>query len=835
MLEFYVTKGQELKRLDHDVVSADTTDLKAQFDLTSDFTGTITVWWRRSDKPGSTWTSTLSGNQCTIPAEALSAATDNVMYGQYDHFVFVSISDTGRTTSSECEIKVSKSAFSTNSTPGTGGSPTAYEELVEQFDELKADNQTFKDDMTQQQTEFESTVTENVDNIRYVVETETAPPIIDEASGAEITLDDSAYRQVRDLQLYGYSKQIQTTGAQLYDANSNANSVSGVMLYIDDDGYVILNGTATNDVFFNSSVESPFSGNVYVSMNNITVNGNVIFRFLNEGGAIINNFALDAVSKTASYNLMEAVHTMTIRIANGTTLNNFKMRPMINSGSSPLPWEPYSGGVASPSPDWPQPIHSVADEVNLLNLNKSVSSTYAGITVTSNGDGSFSYKGTATEQNINVWLAGNYGVETPVISLKKGEYGAPNTEALFYNGTTYLNQFNVISVPDGGMDITGIRVPSAKIGTSYDKTIYPMLNVGSTPLPWRPYGHNVTVRSAGAQLIDSEVFKNATSNGVTSEIDNDGYIVLNGTATAITFFATPISLNSDQQFFISANNPYANADIALRLSVADGSVATTDFPLATVNGTKEWTTKKNAANFTIRIQDGTTLTNFRLRPMLSKGSSPLPWQPYVTPSSALITLTDSLRGIPVDSGGNYTDESGQQWIADYIYRRQTDGKWMLWRNCGEAEYDGSEDEAWTLSSNLAGRYITSIENATTYANALSDNFINIKTSDWKKLGGFVIEDLAGHSYFNTQISTLEAWKAWLSANPQNVVYQLATPTIEELPEDVQAELNGLYTYNLHTDMWNNDGAYMNLKYVADTKTWINNKIAGLSTAMLNQN
>lgn len=835
MLEFYVTKGQELKRLDHDVVSADTTDLKAQFDLTSDFTGTITVWWRRSDKPGSTWTSTLSGNQCTIPAEALSAATDNVMYGQYDHFVFVSISDTGRTTSSECEIKVSKSAFSTNSTPGTGGSPTAYEELVEQFDELKADNQTFKDDMTQQQTEFESTVTENVDNIRYVVETETAPPIIDEASGAEITLDDSAYRQVRDLQLYGYSKQIQTTGAQLYDANSNANSVSGVMLYIDDDGYVILNGTATNDVFFNSSVESPFSGNVYVSMNNITVNGNVIFRFLNEGGAIINNLALDAVSKTASYNLMEDVHTMTIRIANGTTLNNFKMRPMINSGSSPLPWEPYSGGVASPSPDWPQPIHSVADEVNLLNLNKSVSSTYAGITVTSNGDGSFSYKGTATEQNINVWLAGNYGVETPVISLKKGEYGAPNTEALFYNGTTYLNQFNVISVPDGGMDITGIRVPSAKIGTSYDKTIYPMLNVGSTPLPWRPYGHNVTVRSAGAQLIDSEVFKNATSNGVTSEIDNDGYIVLNGTATAITFFATPISLNSDQQFFISANNPYANADIALRLSVADGSVATTDFPLATVNGTKEWTTKKNAANFTIRIQDGTTLTNFRLRPMLSKGSSPLPWQPYVTPSSALITLTDSLRGIPVDSGGNYTDESGQQWIADYIYRRQTDGKWMLWRNCGEAEYDGSEDEAWTLSSNLAGRYITSIENATTYANALSDNFINIKTSDWEKLGGFVIEDLAGHSYFNTQISTLEAWKAWLSANPQNVVYQLATPTIEELPEDVQAELNGLYTYNLHTDMWNNDGAYMNLKYVVDTKTWINNKIAGLSTAMLNQN
>lgn len=846
MLEFYVTKGQELKRLDHDVVSADTTDLKAQFDLTSDFTGTITVWWRRSDKPGSTWTSTLSGNQCTIPAEALSAATDNVMYGQYDHFVFVSISDTGRTTSSECEIKVSKSAFSTNSTPGTGGSPTAYEELVEQFDELKADNQTFKDDMTQQQTEFESTVTENVDNIRYVVETETAPPIIDEASGAEITLDDSAYRQVRDLQLYGYSKQTQTTGAQLFDAGNakwreNLESASDINRTDTGVEFTASEKLSAAGVYTSTTAMATgtyfYSADITVSDKNFST---LRIGFSDENtSTTIQSSSITAnktfhVSGTAT-SIIHSAFVVYINNASKVAGTHVKVENiMIAESATEVPWEPYSGGVASPSPDWPQPIHSVADEVNLLNLNKSVSSTYAGITVTSNGDGSFSYKGTATEQNINVWLAGNYGVETPVISLKKGEYGAPNTEALFYNGTTYLNQFNVISVPDGGMDITGIRVPSAKIGTSYDKTIYPMLNVCSTPLPRRPYGHNVTVRSAGAQLIDSEVFKNATSNGVTSEIDNDGYIVLNGTATAITFFATPISLNSDQQFFISANNPYANADIALRLSVADGSVATTDFPLATVNGTKEWTTKKNAANFTIRIQDGTTLTNFRLRPMLSKGSSPLPWQPYVTPSSALITLTDSLRGIPVDSGGNYTDESGQQWIADYIYRRQTDGKWMLWRNCGEVVYDGSEDEYWYQSAIVSYRFITSGAISPAQSAAIAINF-KLSTTQTTDVGWFVSNDGNGSRYFNSNQNSLSTWKVWLAENPQTVVYQLTMPTIEELPEDVQAELNGLYTYNLHTDMWNNDGAYMNLKYVADTKTWINNKIAGLSTAMLNQN
>lgn len=714
MLEFFVTKGQELKRRDHDVVSADTTDLKASFTLTEDFTGTITVWWRRSDKPGSTWTSTLSGNQCTIPAEALSAATDNVMYGEYDHFVFVSISDTGRTTSAECEIKVNKSAFSTNATPGTGGSPTAYEELVEQFDELKADNQTFKDNMTEQQETFESTVTENVDNIRYVVETETAPPIIEEASGAEITLDDSAHRQVRGLNLYGYSKQVTTTGAQLYDANGNANSVSGVTLYIDDDGYVILNGTATNDVFFNSSVESPFAGNVYVSMNNITVNGNIIFRFLNESGAIINSFSLDAVSKTASYNFTESVHTMTIRVANGTTLNDFRLRPMINSGTTPLPWEPYSGGVASPSPDWAQPIHSVAD------------------------------------------------------------------------------------------------------------------------------GGSVIVRSTGANLMDiTKLTRSKTQGVVTQQILDDGASVISGTGSTTQRFSNARSLTDDEKkYFVSDDYTISGAKPGypyayFRIDKSDGSHNEINLDDRNTE-TKEYSiSDDDSVIFGFYANTGMTISAQTSYPMLNRGSTALPWQPYVAPSSALITLTDSLRGIPVTSGGTYTDESGQQWIADYIYRRQTDGKWCLWRNCGLAtnlsfslaSFGNQESSHLYQSTPISS-------NSDDYTNGLCDYLVQNNGLSGANLSGFYIYEGTIRARFKDSFddaSNIEKLKSY------SFVYQRYNPTVEELPDDVQAELNGLYTYNLHTDMWNSDGAYMNLKYVADTKTWINNKIAGLSTAMLNQN
>lgn len=818
MLEFYVTKGQELKRLDHDVVSADTTDLKAQFDLTSDFTGTITVWWRRSDKPGSTWTSTLSGNQCTIPAEALSAATDNVMYGQYDHFIFVSISDTGRTTSSECEIRVNKSAFSTNATPGTGGSPTAYEELVEQFDELKADNQTFKDDMTQQQTEFESTVTENVDNIRYVVETETAPPIIDEASGAEITLDDSAYRQVRDLQLYGYSKQIQTTGAQILDASKIPASLNGITTTIDDDGYIVLNGTSTNIVFLPIPVSLGSGTQVYVSAGNPTADSNVFVRLSAASGEIIaGDLSLTIANATDAWTISKAATQFIIRVSMGVTLTNFRLRPMLSLGSSPLPWEPYSGGVASPSPDWPQPIHSVADEVNLLNENLfeyTAGDEFKFIHVQTDA------KSVTASSNISRQPGGS-----AYIYLASGNISSTDGVSTSNNGV-YSGR-NVTVKPSDGY-VTILYTLNNKILVDFSDYCV-MVNAGDVALPWRPYGHNVMVESQGAQLIDLPKNFASSYGGISLKGLSDGSFLYIGTA-------------SERDINIWMAGGWASTDSVVNLRSGEYSAPKSEALFYNdstfLNENDIITVPDGGMDITgIRAPSAVTGTNYNkiIYPMLNRGSTPLPWQPYVAPSSALITLTDSLRGIPVDSGGNHTDESGQQWIADYIYRRQTDGKWMLWRNCGEAEYDGSEDEAWTLSSNLAGRYITSIENATTYANALSDNFINIKTSDWKKLGGFVIEDLAGHSYFNTQISTLEAWKAWLSANPQNVVYQLATPTIEELPEDVQAELNGLYTYNLHTDMWNNDGAYMNLKYVADTKTWINNKIAGLSTAMLNQN
>lgn len=713
MLKFQVTNGQGLWRTDKNIVSADTTDLKVGFELTSDFTGTITVWWRRSDV-NNTYTSMLAADgTCTIPAEAL-AATDKAVYGPYDHDVFVSISDTGRTTTNEYKLTVLRSAFSTNATPGTGGNPTAYEELVEQFDELKADNQTFKDNMTEQQETFESTVTENVNNIRYVVETETAPPIIEEASGAEITLDDSAYRQVRGLQLYGYSKQVQTTGAQLLDYSTLSGAQNGITPSIDDDNYIVLNGTATANAFIYVLCNIPSGTSMFISVNNPVLNNNISVYIRDEESTHSSEYiALDTANKTHAFaSVSVAISRFAIRVVQGATLTNFRLRPMLNSGTSALPWEPYSGGVASPSPDWAQPIHSVAD------------------------------------------------------------------------------------------------------------------------------GGSVTVRSTGANLMDiTKLTRSKTQGGVTQQILDDGASVISGTGSTTQVFSNNYRLTDDEKkYFVSDDYTISGAKHSFpypffRIDKSDGLYEEINLYNANTETREYSISDDDSISFGFYASTGKTIGAQTSYPMLNRGSTALPWQPYVSPSSALISLTDSLRGIPVDSGGNYTDDDGQQWIADYIYRRVTDGKWMLWRNCGAGVYDGSEDESWRALSTFPDRY--AIFNGGALGNVFNEKSTNfIADASLSRAGTFQI-DINKDVVYKTQFtSNLGAWKTWLSSNPQTVVYQLATPTIEELPENVQTELNGLMTYNLHTDMWNNDGAYMNLKYVADTKTWINNKIAGISTAMI---
>lgn len=162
-------------------------------------------------------------------------------------------------------------------------------------------------------------------------------------------------------------------------------------------------------------------------------------------------------------------------------------------------------------------------------------------------------------------------------------------------------------------------------------------------------------------------------------------------------------------------------------------------------------------------------------------------------------LPDSgLAGLPVDGNyGNYTDENGQCWIADFVY----DGKYCV-QYIKTVTFDGSADEGWF--NNYVGtpnyefccdvgrsgdvfdgvimsdRYTPALVNSTT-----TDKGIYIYNSTFADVARICVR---GDNTF----SSVVALRAWISEHPFTVSYALTVPIVHELrvPSEYMGSLTG---------------------------------------------
>lgn len=184
-------------------------------------------------------------------------------------------------------------------------------------------------------------ISQNKTDIAGLVEgmTDLAPAILNTASGSVITADDAAEdRPFRGIRVFGRTEQVQTTGAQLFDAKTFLKSqIEKGVVSINSDGKIVLNGVidANNRAFtvtlqpgtYTLSADKPSTWHIIAPTDGV-FNQKI------------------TVGAETTYNCY---------IANGT-YNNIETTPMINVGSSALPYEPYTGGKPSPSPEYPQEI-----------------------------------------------------------------------------------------------------------------------------------------------------------------------------------------------------------------------------------------------------------------------------------------------------------------------------------------------------------------------------------------------------------------------------------------------------------------------------------------------
>lgn len=188
--------------------------------------------------------------------------------------------------------------------------------------------------------------------------------------------------------------------------------------------------------------------------------------------------------------------------------------------------------------------------------------------------------------------------------------------------------------------------------------------------------------------------------------------------------------------------------------------------------------------------------------------------------SMTISTPNGLPGIPVKSGGNYTDANGQQWICDEIDFVR--GK--IIRHCGHYIFDGTEEWKAIAAWNNGTRYTrTSIERSKLqYDSSILCNIGMGK--DWTA-GEYI---LFVNEYVNFVVGgdalmgaeDVNSFKAILAEKPIELLYKLATPIETPLSEDELAAYASLYTYKDSTTVSNDAGAYMSLEYVMDAKKYI---------------
>ena len=205
---------------------------------------------------------------------------------------------------------------------------------------------------------------------------------------------------------------------------------------------------------------------------------------------------------------------------------------------------------------------------------------------------------------------------------------------------------------------------------------------------------------------------------------------------------------------------------------------------------------------------------------IEQGNIATAYEPYKTHN---LNIPHTLPGIPVESGGNYTDENGQQWICDEIDFER--GVYV--QRCNRNIFDGSDDEVWSYDAEKA-LFKLAYLNANSGWNVvenLGKSFMlhyNYDGSIWNTHGTDYAYCINFNSLFirHKGLTSLESFKEYAANNPIELVCILPTPIETPLPADEIAAFRELKTNYPNTTILNDAGTWMSVKYNADTKTYV---------------
>ena len=355
-----------------------------------------------------------------------------------------------------------------------------------------------------------------------------------------------------------------------------------------------------------------------------------------------------------------------------------------------------------------------------------------------------------------------------------------------------------------------------------------MINRGPTTKPYEPYTGGkpspsteypqeitscgdkgtIEIKVTGKNLIPFPYpaisGNKGTKNGITWEVLTDGGIRLQGTASTA--------------FYLDLDNNLKIGNTLIAPGNTDGKIA--------VN--KDVTYNGNIAKVYIAVVKGMTV-NRVYYPQIEYGTISTSYEPYREPQELTLPTQNGLPGLKVDGNGNYTDETGQQWIADEIDLAR--GKYV--QRIARRMFDGNEQ----LGDNLGGKTslwlrVDNIRPETGLCNY--GKIVKANTIEQEELSFSVSS--SGIYLYTTK--TAVEFKNLLkqkydSGKPVEVLYALKTPIETDLPPETISAFKKLHTNYPTTIVSNNADAGMELTYTVDTQSYVDSKIAEINMQVVN--
>jgi len=309
---------------------------------------------------------------------------------------------------------------------------------------------------------------------------------IGEASGGNIHIEDSSNARC-ELEIGGNQKQETREGYNQFKITSTQTQSAGVTITKIDESSVSYQGTTTG-MFTHMLVEYDGKGLEITKQMYLKAFGNLTNAILSV--KLIKNGKTESSYLRVSPDLIlsagDVLQQIYVQQQNTGILVSGTLQVLLTDyENKDKPYEQYG---ASPSPDFPSPVKSVGNIKNILDMSNAKNGDSAGIICTTNADGSYKYKGTATSQYINVWFMGGYATDLPTLfTLEPGTYYI-NDVSLFEGTTGFANDSSKkIWTFIRAYNVTGVRAPNAVSGNTYDETKYPIIAKIDHEIPWVPY------------------------------------------------------------------------------------------------------------------------------------------------------------------------------------------------------------------------------------------------------------------------------------------------------------------------------------------------------------